>query len=146
MTSRFSRTALIKKRLGSEFTSILERALIITGLEKATFLKNGFSIKISLSFFINLSMNSGCFLLSKLIIFQYFSAFIPLLDALVRVNSNRISITLYTKLTDGHCYLNSNICNPIHLEESIIYIQCLRIKCICSRRRDYQTHVGQSLS
>lgn len=77
---------------------------------------------------------------------EYSTTSNPFLDVLVCLN-NYISTTLYTKPTNGHCYLNFNSCHSTSLEKKkkklIIYSQCLCIKCICSENGDYKIHRGQ---
>ena len=66
---------------------------------------------------------------------------IPFLDTLVKLDGNVLTTDLYTKPTDSHNYLYYNSAHPQRRKDSIPYSQFLRIRRICSSKKDFDRHV-----
>ena len=63
------------------------------------------------------------------------------LDVLVRINGDKFETDLYSKPTDCHQFLEFNSAHPIHIKKSIVYIQGLRIKRLCSSSLTFEKHL-----
>ena len=63
------------------------------------------------------------------------------LNVVIKIKNGRISTDLYSKPVDSHQYLHYNSCHPEHIKKSIIYSQTLRLRRICSERKDLKSHV-----
>ena len=63
------------------------------------------------------------------------------LDVVIKIKNGRLSTDLYSKPVDSHQYLHYNSCHPEHIKKSIIYSQTLRLRRICSERKDLKSHV-----
>ena len=48
---------------------------------------------------------------------------------------------LYSKPVDNHHYLHYNSCHAEHIKKSIICSQTLRLRKICSEKKDLKSHV-----
>ena len=62
------------------------------------------------------------------------------LDTNIQIESNSFIITPYVKPTDKRLYVLSDSCHPTHQKTSIAYSQSLRLRRICIRIEDYNTH------
>ena len=70
--------------------------------------------------------------------------FIPVLSLPLRNQkwkNGRLSTDLYSKQVDSHQYLHYNSCYVEHIKKSIVYGQTLRLRRICSERKDLKPHV-----
>ena len=63
------------------------------------------------------------------------------LDTTVKITNGELVTDLYSKPTDSHNYLMYNSSHPQRCKDSIPYSQFLRIRRICSRIEDFDTHV-----
>ena len=63
------------------------------------------------------------------------------LDVVIKIKNGRLSTDLYSKPVDSHQYLHYNSCHPEHIKKSIIYSQTLRLRRICSEKKDLKSHV-----
>ena len=68
---------------------------------------------------------------------------INFLDVTVRVNHGEFITSFYCKRTDGHQYLDFESYHPSHTKSSVIFSQALRMKRICSKKRDLVSNVGK---
>ena len=62
------------------------------------------------------------------------------LDVVIKIKNGRLSTDLYSKPVNSHQYLHYNSCHPEHIKKSIIYSQTLRLRRICSERKDLKSH------
>ena len=63
------------------------------------------------------------------------------LDVVIKIKNGRLSTDFYSKPVDSHQYLHYNSCHPENIKKSIIYSQTLRLRRICSERKDLKSHV-----
>ena len=68
---------------------------------------------------------------------------INFLDVTVRVNHGEFITSFYCKPTDGHQYLDFESYHPSHTKSSVIFSQALRMKRICSKKRDLVSNIGK---
>ena len=73
--------------------------------------------------------------------FESSSEKVNFLDVVIRKSGNELLSDLYCKPTDGHQYLHFESCHPIHMKRSSIHSQALRIKRLCSNKRDCDKHL-----
>ena len=59
----------------------------------------------------------------------------------IKIKNGRLSTDLYSKPVNRHQYLHYNFCHAEHIKKSIIYSQTLRLRRICSERKDLKSHV-----
>ena len=62
------------------------------------------------------------------------------LDTDVKIKNGRLNTNLYSKPKDSHNYRHYNSCHAEHINRSIIYCQTLRLRRICSERKDLRSH------
>ena len=65
------------------------------------------------------------------------------LDAEIYVKNNKVHTKLSRKKTDRQIFLNINSEHPKSLKNSIPYSQALRIKRICSNKKDFDHHLRE---
>ena len=59
----------------------------------------------------------------------------------IKIKEGRVITDLYCKPTDGHQYLHYDSCHADHMKRSMIFIQTLRLKRICSEKNDLNVHI-----
>ena len=59
------------------------------------------------------------------------------LDTEIYIKNNKLHTKLFRKKTYHQTFLNINLEHPILLKNSILYSQALRIKRICSTKKDF---------
>ena len=59
------------------------------------------------------------------------------LDTEIYIKNNKLHTKIFGKKTDHQTFLNINLEHPISLKNSILYSQVLRIKRICSTKKDF---------
>ena len=64
------------------------------------------------------------------------------LDVSLQLNQNHIETEVYTKPTDSHAYLLPSSCHPKHSFKGIVYSQALRVKRICSNKKQTDHHLN----
>ena len=64
------------------------------------------------------------------------------LDTNIRIHNNSFIVTPYVNPTDKKLYVLSDSCHPTHQKTSIAYSQSLRLRRICTRIEDYNTHTS----
>ena len=62
------------------------------------------------------------------------------LDTTVKLQNGQLITDLYTKPTDSHSYLHYSSSHPQTCKDAIPYSQFLRIRRICSKLEDFDTH------
>ena len=65
---------------------------------------------------------------------------ISFLDTEIHIKNNKLHTKIFRKKTDCQTFLNSNLEHPKWLKNSIPYSQALRIKRICSTKKDFDYH------
>ena len=65
---------------------------------------------------------------------------ISFLDLKVILSNGKLITSHYSKPTDYHQYLHYGSCHSEHTKRSIVYIQALRIKRVCSQESDFNEH------
>ena len=63
------------------------------------------------------------------------------LNVVTEIKNGRLSTDLCSKLVDSYQYLHYNSCYEGHIKQIIIYSQILRLRKICSERKDLKSHV-----
>ena len=63
------------------------------------------------------------------------------LDVVTEIKNGRLSTDLCSKLVDSYQYLHCNSCHKEHIKKTIIYTQTLRLRKICSERKDLKSHL-----
>ena len=66
---------------------------------------------------------------------------ISFLDTEICIKNNKLHTKIFRKKTDCQTYLNINSEHPKSLKNSIPYSQALRIKRICSTKKDFDHHL-----
>ena len=66
---------------------------------------------------------------------------IDFLDVVIKIKEGKITTNLFCKPTDGHQYLHYDSCHAEHIKRSIDFSQTLRLKRICSEKRDLDYNV-----
>ena len=59
----------------------------------------------------------------------------------IKIKNGRLSTDLYSKPVNRHQYFHYNFCHAEHIKKYIIYSQTLRLRRICSDRKDLKSHV-----
>ena len=59
----------------------------------------------------------------------------------IKIKEGEIITDIYCKTTDDNQYLHYDLCHIDHIKRSIIFSQTLRLKRICSEKKDLNTHV-----
>jgi len=62
---------------------------------------------------------------------------ISFLDTGISFHNGKLESNLYVKPTDSHNYLFFSLCHPRHTKEAILYSQFIRVRRICSNKRDF---------
>ena len=65
---------------------------------------------------------------------------ISFLDTNIYIKNNKLHTKIFRKKTDGQTFLNINSEHPKSLKNSIPYSQALRVKRICSTKKDFDHH------
>ena len=65
---------------------------------------------------------------------------ISFLDSVIYIKNNKLHTKIFKKKTDHQTFLNINSEHPKSLKSSIPYSQALRIKRICSTKKDFDHH------
>ena len=68
--------------------------------------------------------------------YKYLQTKVNFLDVVVEIDACQLISSPFFKLTDCHQYLHYESLHPAHVKRSIVYSQGLRIKRICSRKKD----------
>ncbi len=68
---------------------------------------------------------------------------VNMLDATLYVSGDGISSTLYSKPTDSHAYLRYDSSHPRACKDNIPYAQFLRLRKICSDKKDYKEKAAE---
>ena len=71
---------------------------------------------------------------------------LPFFDLKVKFSKGKISTDLYVKDTNRYQYLHYTSSHPNHTKWSIVYSQALRIKRICSEKKDFEQHIRKMRS
>ena len=66
---------------------------------------------------------------------------INFLNVVIKIKEGKITTNLFCKPTDGHQYLHYDSCHAEHINRSIDFSQTLRLKRICSEKRDLDSNV-----
>ena len=61
---------------------------------------------------------------------------INFLDVVIKIKNGVMTTDLYSKPTDGHQYLHYESCQAEHIKRSIVFSQTLRIRRICTEKKD----------
>ena len=77
--------------------------------------------------------------------YEYSRTKVNFLDVVVDVGACQLISSPFFKPTDCYQYLHYESLHPAHVRRSIVYNQGLRIKRICSRKKDFEKHL-QDLS
>jgi len=72
---------------------------------------------------------------------EYSPTEVSFLDVMVKIIDGKLETDLYSKPTDSHDYLLYSSAHPQRCKDSIPYSQFLRIRRLCSRIMDFETHV-----
>ena len=68
---------------------------------------------------------------------------INFLDVVIRITNGVMTTDLYSKPTDGHQYLHYESCHAEHIKRSIIFSQTLRLRRICTEKKDLLRNVEE---
>ena len=63
------------------------------------------------------------------------------LNVVIKIKESNITTNLFCKPKDGHQYLYYDSCHAEHIKRSIALSQTLRLKRICSKKRDLDSNV-----
>ena len=64
-----------------------------------------------------------------------------LLNVVTEIKNGRLGTDICSKLVDSYQYLHYNSCHEEHIKKIIICSQTLRLRKICSERKDLKSHV-----
>ena len=64
-----------------------------------------------------------------------------LLNVVTEIKNGRLGTDICPKLVDSYQYLHYNSCHEEHIKKIIICSQTLRLRKICSERKDLKSHV-----
>ena len=62
-------------------------------------------------------------------------------DVVIKIREGKITTNLSCKPRDGHQYLLYDSCYAEHIKRSIVFSQTLRLKRICSEKRELDSDV-----
>ena len=78
--------------------------------------------------------------------YEYNDKKVSFLDLQVDIVEGKLINSLFVKSTDRHQYLHYSSGHPEHTKRSIIYIQTLRLKRLCSVEKDFKEKLSEMKS